>query len=85
MSPLLRKEIRMLLPAWILAMVLAIVPVWFVWPDETHSFVLTAPGLVVFVPFWLGVCLVALTVFGQELNLGTFSLLLAQPVSRRRL
>jgi ABC-type transport system involved in multi-copper enzyme maturation permease subunit len=44
-----------------------------------------APGYVVYAPFAVGVLLLSLTPFGQELNWGTFSILLAQPVSRKRL
>jgi ABC-type transport system involved in multi-copper enzyme maturation permease subunit len=89
MSALVKKEIRLLLPAWIAAMLLAIVPVWIVWPGS--DFIYDGPGpsynlgAAVFAPFGFGVLLLALTPFGQELSLGTFSMLLAQPASRRRL
>ena len=35
MNPLIKKEIRLLLPAWIAAMLLTIVSVWFsfIWSD----------------------------------------------------
>ncbi len=87
MSTLVRKEIRLLLPAWILAMVLAIVPIWLVWPGRyfAQGFIPEPPGLLVFAAFGVGVLLLSFAPFGQELGLGTFSLLLAQPVSRRRL
>lgn len=84
MNGLVRKEIRSVLPAWALAMVLAIVPVWVVWPGP-NAFMLQELGPLVFAPFGLGVLLLSLTPFGQELNWGTFPVLLAQPVSRRRL
>ncbi len=34
MNALVRKEIRLILPAWALAMVLAILPVWLLWPSS---------------------------------------------------
>ena len=84
MNTLVRKEIRSILPVWLLAMVLAILPVWIVWPGPNGVF-FGDLGLLVFAPFGLGVLLLALTPFGQELNWGTFPVLLAQPVSRDRL
>jgi hypothetical protein len=84
MSPLVRKELRSIFPLWLLAMVLAILPVWLVWPAGRGMFA-DAPGYVVYAPFAVGVLLLSLTPFGQELNWGTFSILLAQPVSRTRL
>jgi ABC-type transport system involved in multi-copper enzyme maturation permease subunit len=81
MNPLIKKEIRLLLPAWVAAMLLAIVPVWIasVWsnfpPQET-----------LYVPFAfdLGILLLSITSFGQEFSLGTFSIFLSQPTERRR-
>ena len=79
MNALLRKEIRLSLPAWIAAMVLAILPVWFVWPGS-REVMAPSPGIIAFGPFGLGLLLLAITPFGQELSLGTFSILLAQPI-----
>src|SRR5208282_1645305 len=84
MSPLVRKELRSIFPLWLLAMVLAILPVWLVWPGGRGIWP-SAPGYLVYAPFAVGVLLLSLTPFGQELNWGTFSILLAQPVSRTRL
>ena len=84
MTGLVHKEVRSILPVWIVAMVLAIAPVWIVWPGP-QGMMLQELGLLVFAPFGLGVLLLSLTPFGQELNWGTFSVLLSQPVSRRRL
>ena len=84
MSPLVRKELRSLLPPWGLALVLAILPIWLVWPGAAGIWAGT-PGYLVYAPFALGVLLLSLTPFGQELNWGTFSILLAQPVSRARI
>jgi ABC-type transport system involved in multi-copper enzyme maturation permease subunit len=84
MNALLRKEIRLALPAWATAMVLAVAPAWLLWPGP-HGYFLDSPGMLVFAPFAAGVLQLGLTPFGQELNHGTFSLLLAQPVPRSRL
>ncbi len=84
MSALVRKELRSILPPWLLAMALAILPIWLAWPGELGIYAGT-PGYLVYAPFALGVLLLSLTPFGQELNWGTFSVLLAQPVSRARI
>src|ERR1035441_4707580 len=84
MSPLVHKELRALLPPWGLALVLAILPIWLVWPGAAGIWAGT-PGYLVYAPFALGVLLLSLTPFGQELNWGTYSILLAQPVSRARI
>jgi len=84
MNLLLQKEVRSILPAWVLAMVLATVPVWIVWPGQSGA-MFESLGVMVFGPFGLGVLLLSITPFGQELNWGTFPVLLSQPISRRRL
>lgn len=84
MNPWLRKEARMVLPVWVLALVLATVPVWLLWPLPFWG-PLPPPGPVVYLPFAAGLLLLAVTPFGQELSTGMFSLLLAQPTDRRRL
>jgi hypothetical protein len=74
MNTLLRKELRLLLPAWIAALVAATVPLW------SGRFVL---GLSV--PcFGLAALFLGLTPFGQEMSCGTFGLLLSQPEKRQR-
>ena len=50
MNALVRKEIRLILPTWVLAMVLATLPIWLVWPGP-HGLVLPIPGVLVFAPF----------------------------------
>jgi hypothetical protein len=81
MNPLIRKETRLLLPAWIAALVAALavvtLPVW--------------PGLdwwnvepVLFIIFVAAILSLALLPFGQEMSYGTFGLLLVQPEERRR-
>jgi ABC-type Na+ efflux pump permease subunit len=82
MSVLLRKEIRLLLPSFIIALPLAF-SVWLVPNDLDHSSGLRM-SVVVF-PFLLcpamGIML-ALDSFGREISSGTFSSLLAQPTPR---
>jgi ABC-type transport system involved in multi-copper enzyme maturation permease subunit len=84
MNPLLRKEIRLVLPAWGLAMVLAILPAWLFWPTP-YGFIVPPPGALVFAPFALGVLLLGITPFGQEISSGMFSIFLAQPIPRARI
>ena len=73
MSPLVRKEIRLILPAGI-ATVLPLLPAVAL-PDSDMSWLLLAAVL--------PAILLGIASFGQELNCGTFGLLLAQPVLRR--
>ncbi|HEV2330656.1 MAG TPA: ABC transporter permease [Verrucomicrobiae bacterium] len=82
MNWLVKKEIRLLLPAWIAAMLLAIVAPW-VLPVQYalgHSL-----GSLIQLLFPLGVLILAITPFGQEFNSGAISTLLAQPLDRRRI
>jgi hypothetical protein len=95
MSPLIKKEIRLVLPAWALAMALAIIPAWIVgtaWNlinDSGFNYSVQAQsglwleGLVPII-FALGLLLLGLTPFGQEFSQGTFTVLLSQPVERSR-
>ena len=82
MSPLVKKEIRLLLPAWIAAMLLAIIPIWMVsvwsrFPSVADPYVELA--------LVLGLLILSITSFGQEFSSGTFTLLLSQPIERRRI
>ena len=79
MNPVLRKEIRLLLPAWVAAVAAAMIPVWL-WGAED---VVTENVSLVF--FAAGALLLALSSFGLEMSLGTFSSLLAQPRPRVRI
>ena len=85
MNALIRKELRSILPAWAMAMALAVLPVWLIWPAGAQGVSPNELGLLVFAPFIFGVLVLSLTPFGQELNWGTLSVLLAQPVARRKL
>ena len=82
MNWLIKKEIRLLLPAWIAAMLLAIVAPWILPVQYAlgHSL-----GSLVLLLFPLGVLILAITPFGQEFNSGAISTLLAQPLDRQRI
>lgn len=81
MNALVRKEIRLLLPFWGIAMFLAIVPSLIV-PRPSYA---DALEQIIFWPFVFGALLLGLAPFGQEFSLGTFSSLMAQPTDRRRI
>jgi hypothetical protein len=83
MNPLVKKEIRLLLPAWIAAMLLAITPVWIFWKLDRDGlrYVPLFPAFI----FLLGMLFLAIAPFGQEFSFKTFSHSLAQPVPRKRL
>ena len=76
MNPLLKKEIRLLLPSWLAVLALEVLLPWF-WRDADISFGVTP----VFI--FLGMILLAVDSFGRECSLGTFQSLLAQPMERR--
>jgi ABC-type transport system involved in multi-copper enzyme maturation permease subunit len=81
MNVLIKKEIRLILPAWIAAMLLAIFPIWiasYLWQVPTEVPLFSNAVL-------LGVLFLAIGSFGQEFSFRTFSLLLAQPALRRRI
>jgi hypothetical protein len=75
MNPLIRKETRLLLPAWMAALVAATLPVW-PWLNTNDG----AWWLI----FGLAILALPLSPFGQEMSYGTFGLLLVQPEERRR-
>jgi hypothetical protein len=84
MITFIHKEVRLVRTAWIVALLLAIVPVWF--QDILPATGYRAPEP----PWWLfwfgaGALLLGLAPFGQEFNFNTFNLLLVQPQERRRL
>ncbi len=74
MNPLIRKETRLLLPAWIAALVVAAMPVW--WWRHSEGALLVFFGAVILA--------LALSPFGEEMSCGTFGLLLVQPEERQR-
>jgi len=78
MNPFLKKEIRSLLPSFLAVLVLAATMPWFFNdPDFAWGFL---PVLLFF-----GMIMVGVDCFGREFHAGTFPLLLAQPVERKRL
>jgi hypothetical protein len=72
-NALVAKEARLLLPAYVTALLLAFVPRWFM-PEEL------AIALMAF-----GAVMLALSPFGREFGMSTFSLILAQPLDRQRI
>ena len=74
MNPLVKKEIRLLLPSWIVAMLLALVQ------GITRPYDFYVACLLFF-----GLTMMALTTIGRETSLNTFSLLLSQPAERIRI
>ena len=74
MKPLVKKEIRLLLPSWIAAVLLAMVQ------GITRPYDFYVASLLFF-----GLTILALTTFGREASLNTFSSLLAQPAERIRI
>jgi ABC-type transport system involved in multi-copper enzyme maturation permease subunit len=78
MNPLVKKEIRLLLPSWLAVLLLEILLPWF-WNDSDASFAWTP----VFVFF--GMIMLAVDSFGREFSLGTFQSLLSQPMERGRI
>jgi hypothetical protein len=76
MNALVKKEIRLLLPSWVVAILLALVQVQVV----TRPYDFYVACLLFF-----GLTIMALTTIGRESSLNTFSLLLAQPAERLRI
>jgi hypothetical protein len=74
MNALVKKEIRLLLPSWIVAMLLAMIQA------------ITRPyDFYVATLLFFGLTIMALTTIGRESSLNTFSLLLTQPAERMRI
>ena len=80
MNALVKKEIRLLLPSWITALSLAVVPMWLVKNLDSFGgwefFVLLA---------WLGMIALSLESFGREFSPGIFCLFMSQPEERKNL
>jgi hypothetical protein len=74
MNPLIKKEIRLLLPSWLVALLLATVQA------ITRPYDFYIASLLFF-----GLTIMALTTIGREASLNTFSLLLAQPAERTQI
>lgn len=80
MNPLIKKEIRLLLPAWTVALLLAVISPWFFFASISDG-----SDSVFCLLFSIGVLLLGISSFGQELSSGAFTILLSQPFERRRL
>src|ERR1700693_1045101 len=74
MNAFIRKELRLILPAWVIAMLAALSP--WLRPGAPDMQMLIAG---------LGIVPLALASFGKEINLGTVVSLLAQPDRRQRI
>src|ERR1035438_7946372 len=74
MNPLVKKEIRLLLPSFIVAVLLAMVQ------GITRPYDFYVASLLFF-----GLTIMALTTIGRETSLNTFSLLMSQPTERMRI
>jgi len=80
MKTLLAKEIRLLLPAFAVALALSTLPVWLTHYDPRYSDPISPSYF-----FLFGVAMLALSSFGREIGLRTLPFNLAQPVDRARL
>jgi hypothetical protein len=78
MNAFVKKEIRLLLPGFIMLIVLFFVCVFLSMENHVvrNAAVILCPAMAVYM---------ALNSFGGEMSSGTFSMLLAQPISRRRI
>jgi ABC-type transport system involved in multi-copper enzyme maturation permease subunit len=79
MRALVEKEIRLLLPAFAGALVLAILPIWL-FPVDSRN-----PGAIPGFFFWFGIVMLPLSSFGREIGLKTIPFMLAQPLERGRI
>jgi ABC-type transport system involved in multi-copper enzyme maturation permease subunit len=79
MTPLLKKEIRLLLPAWLAVVVIEALVPWFGRDADWNICALTPIAL------FFGIILLAVDSFGREFSLGTFSSLMVQPMDRRQM
>ena len=87
MSALIRKEVRLLLPSFVIGLLLTLV-IWLL-PNDPYGRSFSGwDEILAVIPFV--VCpamavMMALSSFGHEMSGGTFSFLLAQPMARSRL
>ncbi len=81
MNALLKKEIRLLLPAFVAALALAILPIWFVPAFFFHA---ANDSNTTALVYCFGVLMLALASFGRENGLKTLPFMLTQPLERAR-
>ncbi|HEY5041169.1 MAG TPA: hypothetical protein VIK53_04135 [Verrucomicrobiae bacterium] len=87
MNALVKKEIRLLLPSFLIGIALTFANCFWKQDFSSQYGVVNYSGFVVFVSFVFCPAIavfMALNSFGAEFSAGTFSMLLAQPVSRSR-
>ncbi len=78
MNPFIKKEILLMLPAWLAVLVLEAGLPWML-NDNDPAFEI----LPYF--FFLGAIVLSICSFGREFSSGTFQMLMAQPIERRRI
>ena len=83
MNPLVKKEIRLLLPSFLLGLALAF-SVWLI-PARSVAGVREGLAGLPFLCCPAVLVMMMLASFGHEFSAGTFSLLLSQPVPRLRI
>jgi ABC-type transport system involved in multi-copper enzyme maturation permease subunit len=81
MNPLVKKEIRLLLPGFLAVLSLEILSPWALM-DMNADMVF---GLYAPMAFFLGIIVLAIDSFGREFGVNTFPLLMSQPVERRQI
>ena len=89
MNALVKKEIRLLLPSFLACLLMALT-FWLVPADKgamSGSLSFLARSMAIFPNLFCPVMLVMMTLgmFGREFSLGTFSMLLSQPIPRARI
>jgi hypothetical protein len=86
MRTLIEKEIRLLLPAFVGALVLAILPIWLLPHDDYNpAYDFWNLGLFPTCFFLFGIVLLGLSSYGREIGLRTLPFILAQPMERVRI
>ena len=94
MTPIVVKEIRLLLPAYVMALLLAILPIWLlarllagttVYDPSSGTWTNAGADAATIFPFFFGTVILALSSLGREFALGTFPLLVTQPLERSRI
>ena len=84
MNPLVKKEIRLLLPAWVAAILLAIASLLLTIGHAGIIYLIEPIDLNILCLLFGG-SLLGIASFGPEFSSGTFTLLLSQPIERRRI